>query len=360
MDVAVNTRVVAFQIGGQQRVAAEVTKRLGAVAEIRPDRPLAGVQGHLWEQFVLPVRARGRLLWSPSATGPLAYRRQVVTVHDVAFLDVPECFSPSFRRVYAALVPALIRRVAKVVTVSEFSRRRILERVAVDPEKILVIGNGVGDQFRPQAPGAVAATRAALELPGRYVLVQATSDKRKNLARTLRAWRSALSELPDDLWLVVSGNRDRAHVFGGADALEEVERTRFVGYVAEERLAPLIAGAEAFLFPSLYEGFGIPILEAMACGTPVLTSDATATREIADGNALLVDPADEASIARGIVAVATDASLRARLSALGPPHAAKYKWEDVADRYRALFESLDGEAARSAFDDARRASRGRR
>jgi glycosyltransferase involved in cell wall biosynthesis len=356
MDVAVNTRVVAFQVGGQQRVAAEVTKRLNGVAEIRPGRPLGGAQGHLWEQFVLPLRARGRLLWSPSATGPLAYSRQVVTVHDVAFLDVPECFSPSFRNVYAALVPALIRRVAKVVTVSEFSRRRILERVAVDPDKVLVIGNGVGDQFRPQDPAAVAATRAALELPDRYLLVQATSDKRKNLARTLRAWRSALPELPADLWLVVSGNRDRAHVFGGADALEDVERTRFVGYVAEERLAPLIAGAEAFLFPSLYEGFGIPIVEAMACGTPVLTSDATATREVADGAALLVDPSDEASIARGIVAMATDASLRARLSALGSPHAAKFKWEDVASRYRALFESLDATAARNALDRVRSAS----
>jgi glycosyltransferase involved in cell wall biosynthesis len=355
MDVAVNTRVVAFQIGGQQRVAAEVTKRLGAVAEIRPNRPLGGAQGHLWEQVVLPLRARGRLLWSPSATGPLAYPRQVVTVHDVAFLDVPECFSASFRRLYATLVPALIRRAAKVVTVSEFSRRRILERVAVDPDKVVVIGNGVGRQFRPQNAGAIAAARAALGLPDRYLLAQATSDRRKNLARTLRAWRSALPELPDDLWLVVSGSRDRLHVFGGADAPVDVPRTRFVGYVAEETLAPLIAGAEAFLFPSLYEGFGIPILEAMACATPVLTSDATATCEVADGKALLVDPADEASIARGIVALATDASLRARLSTIGPPHAARFSWDDVADRYRALFESLDAAAARRAFDGARRA-----
>ena len=341
MEIAVNARVVAFQMGGQQRVAAEVTKRLGAMTEIRPRRPLCGVKGHLWEQFVLPLRARGRLLWSPSATGPVAYARQVVTVHDVAFLDVPECFSLSFRRVYATLVPALIRRVAKVVTVSEFSRRRILERVAVDPEKVVVIGNGVAEQFRPQDPSAIAAARAALELPDRYILVQATSHKRKNLARTLRAWRSALPELPDDLWLVVSGNRERAHVFGGPDALEDVPRTRFVGYVAEERLAPLIAGAEAFLFPALYEGFGIPILEAMACATPVLTSDATATREVADGKALLIDPHDEASLGRGIVALATDASLRARLAAIGPPHAAKFTWDDVANRYRALFDSLE-------------------
>jgi glycosyltransferase involved in cell wall biosynthesis len=355
MNVAINTRIVAFQMGGQQRVAAEVAKRLGAVAEIQPDRPLGGVEGHLWEQFILPLRARGRLLWSPSATGPLAYPRQVVTVHDVAFLDVPECFSAAFRRLYATLVPALMRRVAKVVTVSEFSRRRILERVAIDPDKVVVIGNGVSDQFRILDAATIARTRAAFQLPDRYFLISTTS-RRKNAARTLRAWRAASPFLPDDLWLVVSGGLDRTRVTGEAETLEAPPRTRFVGYVAEERLAPLIAGAEAFLFPSLYEGFGIPILEAMACGTPVLTSDATATREVADGNALLVDPSDEASIARGIVAVATDASLRARLSALGPPHAAKFKWEDVASRYSALFESLDTTSARSAFDRVWRAS----
>jgi hypothetical protein len=135
MEVAINMRVVDFQMGGQQRAAAEVANRLAGAIEIRPTRPLCGLEGHLWEQFALPMRAGGRLLWSPSATGPLAYSRQVVTVHDVAFLDVPECFSAAFRHLYAKVTPALMRRVAKVVTVSEFSRRRIVERTAVDPTK---------------------------------------------------------------------------------------------------------------------------------------------------------------------------------------------------------------------------------
>jgi glycosyltransferase involved in cell wall biosynthesis len=350
MSLAINTRIVAFQMGGQQRAAAEVAKRLEAASEIRPSRPLGGVEGHLWEQFVLPVRAHGRLLWSPSATGPLSYPRQVVTVHDMAFVDVPECFSASFRRLYAALTPALMRRVAKVVTVSEFSRLRILERVAIDPDKVIVIGNGVSDQFRIQDPAAIARTRAALQLPGRYFLINTTS-RRKNAARALRAWRAALPFLPDDLWLIVSGSCDRTRVTGEAEALDAAPRTRFIGHVAEENLAPLIGAAEAFLFPSLYEGFGIPILEAMACATPVLTSDATATREVADGKALLIDPHDETSIGRGIVALATDASLRARLSAIGPPHAAKFTWEDVANRYRALFDNLEA-AAQGASRDA--------
>jgi glycosyltransferase involved in cell wall biosynthesis len=187
---------------------------------------------------------------------------------------------------------------------------------------------------------AIAKTRAALRLPERYFLINATS-RRKNAARALRAWRSVSPSLPEDLWLIVSGRRDCARVTGDPEALDEAPRTRFIGYVAEEHLAPLIGGAEAFLFPSFYEGFGIPILEAMACGTPVLTSDATATAEVAGDEALLIDPFDESSIGRGIVALASDASLRARLSNRGPRHAAKFTWDDVADRYRALFESLE-------------------
>jgi len=242
MEVAINMRVVDFQMGGQQRAAAEVANRLAGAIEIRPTRPLCGLEGHLWEQFALPMRAGGRLLWSPSATGPLAYSRQVVTVHDVAFLDVPECFSAAFRHLYAKVTPALMRRVAKVVTVSEFSRRRIVERTAVDPDKVVVIGNGVSDQFQIQDPLAVARTRAALQLPERYFLITATS-RRKNAARALRAWRAVSPSLPDDLWLIVSGSRDCTRVTGDPEALEEAPRTRFIGYVAEEHLAPLIGGA---------------------------------------------------------------------------------------------------------------------
>ena len=118
---------------------------------------------------------------------------------------------------------------------------------------------------------------------------------------------------------------------------------------AEQHLAPLLAGAEAFLFPSLYEGFGMPILEAMACGTPVLTSDATATSEVAGGHALLVDPSDPQSIAQGIHTMATDAALRERLSRAGVFHAAKFSWDDVATQYQVLFERLQASAATSSM-----------
>ena len=344
MRIAVNARVTAFATGGQQRVASEVMKRLGPVNVIAPAKPLGGARGHLWEQTELAWRARGHLLWSPSATGPLLCRRQIVTLHDVAFLDEPQFFSASFRMLYEYLTPALTRVAARVVTVSEFSRRRILDSFGTPPEKVVVIGNGVSANFRPQGPEEIARTRAALDLPPRYFLLQATSDRRKNLAAALQAWDRALPDLPDDLHLVVSGNLDRGHVFGKLDVAVTAPRMRAVGYVAEEHMAPLMAGAEAFLFPSLYEGFGMPIIEAMACATPVLTSAATATQEVAADKALLIDPRSVDDIARGIVALSRDGDLRARLAAGGPAHAAKFTWDDVAQRYIGLFEEVERES----------------
>src|SRR6185437_5771692 len=165
-----------------------------------------------------------------------------------------------------------------VVTVSEFSRRRIAATLGIDADQIEFISNGVCEQFHLYEPEDITAVRA-------------TSDRRKNLPKVLQAWNDLQCELPEDLWLVVAGNLAREHVFGSLGNLSAGPRTRILGFVDEQYFAPLIAAAEGFLFPSLYEGFGIPILEAMSCGTPVLTSAATATQEIAGDAALLVDPA---------------------------------------------------------------------
>lgn len=340
MPLAVNARVVAQAMGGQQRVAAEIIKRLGPCEIIAPRRPLSGLAGHAWEQGVLPLRARGQLLWSPSASGPLAVSRQVVTLHDVAFLDAPEFFSANFVRLYGALIPRLARRVAKVVTVSEFSRGRIAKLFGLDPSEIAVIPNGVSAQFRRYGEDDIARTRAALNLPQRYLLLQATSDRRKNLARALEAWRAAQARLDPEIALVVSGNLARAHVFGEIGPVADTPRTHLIGFVDEAHLGPLTAGAEGFLFPSIYEGFGLPIIEAMACGAPVLTADATATAEIAGEAALLVDPCDVGAIAAGIVELMGNADLRERLRAAGFARARQFDWDGAAKRYRDLFDRL--------------------
>ncbi len=338
--LAVNARVTAFAMGGQQRVTAEILKRLPQADIIAPGKPLGGIKGHLWEQCVLPMRARGRLLWSPSATGPLLHSAQVVTVHDTAFFDVPEYFAPSFVRLYRALIPRLVHRALRVVTVSEYSRQQLALHTGLEASRIDVILNGVSAQFCPQPPASIAATRAALDLPARYVLVQATADRRKNLARTLEAWRRAAPRLPDDLHLVVSGNMSRTHVFGEGAVNTDGPRIRMVGFVAEEHMAPLMAGAEAFVFASLYEGFGLPVLEAMAVGTPVITGDTTSLPEVAGGHALLVQAKDPDSIAAGLLQLMLDASLREAMARAGLVHAQRFTWDEAARQYGALFARL--------------------
>jgi glycosyltransferase involved in cell wall biosynthesis len=339
--LAINARVTAFAMGGQQRVTLEIMTRLPDAERLSPDQPLAGIRGHAWEQLVLPLRAGGRLLWSPSATGPLLYPNQVVTVHDTAFLDVPEYFAPSFVRLYQALVPRLAKRARKLVTVSEYSRQQMARTMGIPLDKIAVIYNGVASHFRPYSVQEMAGTRAALDLPQRFVLVQATSDRRKNLARTLDAWRLVANQLPDDLHLVVAGNLGRAHVFGDASQINlEGPRIRPIGYVAEQHMGPLMASAELFVFASLYEGFGLPVVEAMAAGTPVLTGNATALPEVAGDAAHLIDPGSAQSIADGLALMMANASLREALRQRGLRRASSFTWDDAAHRYETLFNTL--------------------
>jgi glycosyltransferase involved in cell wall biosynthesis len=186
--------------------------------------------------------------------------------------------------------------------------------------------------------------RATLGLPARYLLLQATSDRRKNLSRTLEAWALVRPSLPADVHLVVSGHLGRTHVFGAASAdAFDAPNVTALGYVADDLMGPLTAGADAFLFPSLYEGFGLPIIEAMACGTPVLTSDRTATREVAGDCAVLVDPTSADSIAAGIASICGDADLRVRLTHAGVAHAARFSWDEAAAAYQRIFAEVAAE-----------------
>ncbi len=316
----------------------ELVERLAGIEPIKPNRSLRGVAGHVWEQLVLPFRAHEKLLWSPSATGPVLASRQIVTLHDLAVFDVPEFFASSFVRAYQMLIPLLVRRVAHIVTVSHFSRDRIIERLRVSADRVSVIYNGVSPAFAPRSPDDIAAMRRNLGIVGRYVLLQATSDPRKNLSRALEAWTVIVDRLPPDVNLVVFGLTGRSHVFGRQRALGEIARVRHLGYVTDDVMPVLMSGAELFLFPSLYEGFGLPIIEAMRCGTPVLTSDASATREIAADAALCVDPWSAEAIGRGVVTLLESPELRASLVERGHIRSAGFDWDDAASRYAGLFD----------------------
>ena len=211
MKIQVNGRYLVQRVTGVQRYAREIVARLGErVAVIAPRGPAKGLRGHFWEQAILPCRMQRGLLWSPSATGPLAVRSQVVTIHDCAFVDRPEGFSRVFAAWYRYLVPRLARRARRILTVSEFSRQRICQVCRVPAEKVVVIPNGVQAAWTRVSDEAIEATRQRLGLSQPYVLSAGSLEPRKNLSRLLQAWQR-LGPTKDGLVLVLAGAE--GHVF---------------------------------------------------------------------------------------------------------------------------------------------------
>lgn len=337
--VVVNGRFTRQPLTGVQRYAHEIVRRLGSrVKVITPPRPARGAAGHLWEQCVLPSQVGGALLWSPANTGPLRVRNQVVTLHDLAVLDHPEWFRPAFARWYAWLLPRLARRVKRIITVSQFCAARLVDRLGVPEEAIVVIPNGVDARFRPQPRETVQSVRRALGLPERYVLYVGSLEPRKNLPVLLEAWRQVHAQL-DDLWLVIAGGTYRS--FREPGLRELPPRTRLIGHVGDENLPGLYCGALCFVYPSLYEGFGLPVLEAMACGVPVIASDIPALREVTGNAGFLVPTDDVDAWARELTTVATSPFLRQQHVQRGLARAQAFSWERAA---AAIWELLENEA----------------
>lgn len=328
MFVTVNGRFTTQRVTGVQRYARQMVARKAQWADVAAPRNTShGVHGHVWEQSVLPMRVGRSLLWSPCNTGPLAVRNQVVTIHDCAFHDHPEGFTRRFAAWYRWLVPRLAQRIRGIITISRFSRDRLLEYCQLPPEKITVIPQGVDPCFHPVDEEAIADVRRKLALPERYVLYVGSLAPRKNLARLLQAWK-LVSPLHPDASLVLVGTS--SHVFRDAGLGSLPRSVMATGYVAEDQLAAVYGGAEILVFPSLYEGFGLPVLEAMACGTPVITSNVTSTPEVAGDAALLVDPYSEESMADGLQKLLSDAALRAQLAARGLERAKEFTWDRTA------------------------------
>jgi glycosyltransferase involved in cell wall biosynthesis len=259
-----------------------------------------------WYPVSLPRLARREqlsVLHCPTFRGPLKPpgMPMTVTVHDLAVLRHPETFNQWTRRYSRSCVPRVVRAASRVIAVSEFTKQELVELLGTPEDKITVVPNGVADVFSPDGPAA----------EGDYVLAVGTLEPRKNIERVAQAARLASVELR------VVGARG----WGGVDA------PGWVGRVSDEELARLYRGARCLVYASLYEGFGLPIVEAMACGTPVVTSVGGATEETAGGAAVLVDPRDADAIAAGILEAA---ARREELRRLGLERARAFTWDAAA------------------------------
>ena len=266
-----------------------------------------------WYLGVLPWRAardRVDVLHCPGHRGPLRSRVPVVmTVHDLAVIRHPETFNRWTRTYSSALLPRVARAAERVIAVSAFTKSEAVELLGLDPTRVDVVPHGVAAPFEPVGPAA----------GGDYALAVGTLEPRKNLARVVLAAERAGVELR-----VV-----------GAPGWGDVE-VESLGFVDDDELARLYRGASCLVYPSLYEGFGLPVLEAMACGTPVVTSSSGALAELGEGAAVLVDPQDVDAIAGGI----EDARLRRdELRTAGLERADRYTWEEAARRTRDVYRA---------------------
>lgn len=338
-----NGRFRVHRITGMQRYAYELHQRLAEhITVIEPKGQLKGIAGHAWEQTVLPWSAGNRLLWSPCATGPVFRARQVVTIHDIFPVDFPAWFSGNFAKAYQLILPRIANSARRIISVSEYTKRRIVEAFGVPEEKVTVVYSGTSGQFGLQTPQALEDAAAVLKLPSRkYMLSVSSLEPRKNVRGILAAWEQALPYLPEDLWLVLAGGAGSQRVFAGLNLQKIPDRVFFPGYVEDQHLAALYAGATSFIFPSLAEGFGLPVLEAMSCGAPVLTSNNSSLLEIAGNAAVLSDPEKPSDIARSIVLMAQDENLRRSLRDSGLKRAATFTWDrSAAQTWQVLEQEL--------------------
>jgi glycosyltransferase involved in cell wall biosynthesis len=353
----VNGRFLTQPLSGVQRFATEMTAALmrresGRVVVLGPNgstleagpMPALGVgrhRGNLWEQHDLPAHAAGGVLVNLGNTAPLRLRSQLVVIHDAGVFATPEAYSWKFRLWYRFLQKQLLRRGAGVVTVSDFARRELTRCLGANPHDISVVSEGADHMHGIAADHGVRQRFPA----GPFALVVGNLAAHKNLG--------ALSELARRLAdrrvnLVITGAL-AAGAFRAADRAALPQPACTIGRVSDAELKALYEAAACLVFPSRYEGFGLPAVEAMACGCPVAASRIPALRETCGDAAQYFDPASPADIADRVCALLDDKALTAELRAAGRARVGQFTWDraasqlaDIADRYAARIGAAQG------------------
>ncbi len=338
---------------GSDRRVAQWAQRISADRRVRPislpvsDRMLA----ILWHRLRLP-------LWVELACGPLnvfhspdftlppvRHAKTVLTVHDLSFLRLPDTAHPKLRSYLERVVPRSVARADLVLADSENTRQDVIELLHVDPSRVLVIYPGVDQRMhRVDDNETLQAVRKRYALPEYFVLGVGTLQPRKNLERLLEAYASLCCSACAEHKLVLVGREGwmSKPIFDRVRELQLQERVQFTGYVLDADLAAVYSLADLFVFPSLYEGFGLPPLEAMACGTPVVISNTSSLPEVAGDAALLVNPLDVVALAEGMRRALTDDGLRASMMERGLQRACLFDWAVSARKLLAAYGDVAG------------------
>lgn len=329
----------------------------------RPDRPLDRVPAKVvrlpakpWRMSVLLAYFSRTNMdrWLPGcdvfhATDhllpPLLKPRSVFTVHDLIFRFFPEYHLPLNRWYLGLMLPRFIQRADAVIAVSESTRRDVMRLMRISSDKITVVYEGVNAAFRPLRDQAkLEEVRARYNLPPRFILYLGTIEPRKNLLTLLEAYLALVRRVESIPSLVIAGRKGWLFqpVFDRVHALGLEERVRFTDFIQSDDTPALMNAADLFVFPSLYEGFGLPPLEAMACGIPVICSNASSLPEVVGDGGLLTDPRDVTGWASAMERVLADRRLGAELAARGMTQAGKFTWDRAAKETVSVYRRVFG------------------
>ncbi len=299
-----------------------------------------------WHKLRLPLPAErlagaSDIFHSPDFTlPPLSHARGVVTIHDLSFLRVPQCADPGLRAFLERAAPRAVSQAHHVLADSESTRNDLIELLAVTPDKISVVPAGVEPRFRPvRETVKLAKVRARYGLPEWFILSVGTLEPRKNYPRLVSAYAQLRRQtgLPHELVIVGKPGWLYQAIYDQVTKEGLSEHVHFPGFIADEDLPALYTLADLLAFPSLYEGFGLPPLEAMACGTPVVTSNNSSLPEAVGSAALMVDAADVDGLADAMARILGNANLRVRLVDLGRAQAARFTWHAAARKLLAAY-----------------------
>ncbi len=345
--VVINGRFLSQRITGIQRFAYEICRSLRQVEvdyvilapediaqdydiQELPVEIIGGKGSHLWEQVTLPRYMQrhynGQLLLSLSGLSPLLYTHNIITIHDVSYLLRPRSYSWLYCAYYQFMTPLIAKRAERILTVSQFSKRELVERLGLEAEKIEVVYNAV----RP------SALFPKLEKE-RYLLAVGSLVPRKNLKRLLEAYCGI--EQPNYALYVVGGMQA---IYADAELKRFAQKkgVHFLGYVGGEELTALYRNATAYINPSLYEGFGIPLIEAMEQECPVVVSDIPAFHEVCADAAVYFNPTEVTDIQLKMQQIMHDVSLRQELIMLGRVQAKHFSWDKSAAQIKKIIELL--------------------
>lgn len=383
MRIGIDVSLVPGQASGGGQYASQLSRALAAIDHVNsyvlypvfyyivhPDFPLADLRtaanmrvAHRWlspklvqflwrqdrsERFKELLLGNVDVVHSTTFCAPrfaLGRKRLVVTIYDLSFVTYPEFHLPANVEHCLRGTKLAIERADALIAISESTRRELIEEMGAPPERIVVtpLASGRGLQ-RVSDPARLDAVRRRYELPERFVLFLGALEPRKNLPRLLEAFALLTPAQRRDFQVVVAG----AQGWLNEAVHEQVQKlglgasVHFAGYIEPADLAALYSLAAVFAYPSLWEGFGLPVVEAMACGTPVLTSNVSSLPEVAGDAAVLVPPTDVDAIAEGLGRLLEDSALRADLAERGPRRAAQFSWERCARETLAVYEAVAG------------------